>query len=73
MTLDQAIATLKEMYQNAQKGNQVLQIHLFGIKFASELEGLSLPEIAVEATGSRSYATEIRKAMRLSEHVVPKN
>jgi hypothetical protein len=69
MTLDQAVEKLKEQYETASDGEQVLQIHLFGIKFADELADLSLQDIAEQATGHRSYGTEIRKGIRLSRYV----
>ena len=64
--------TLKERYDRAAEGDAVLVIHLFGIEFATELEGVNLQELAETATGHRSYGTEIRKGVRISEYVTLK-
>ena len=57
------------MYSGAPKGEMVLQIHLFGIKYADQLEGLSAQEIAKGATGNESYDTEINKGRNLAKYV----
>jgi len=38
MTLTELSNKLSEMYTNAQKGEQVTNIHLFGIKYASQIK-----------------------------------
>ena len=60
------------MYEKAGVGGKATAIHLFGIRFADELEGQPLKTIAFEATGRESYHTEIRKGMNLAKHVVPR-
>jgi hypothetical protein len=69
MTLEQAASILKQMYQSAPVGDKAVRIHLFGIQYASELDGLSLKEIVVRAGISHSYHTEISKGRRLAEYV----
>ena len=69
MTAEEAIRTLRDMYSEAPKGEMVLQIHLFGIKYADQLEGLSAKEIAKRATGNESYGTEINKGRKLAKYV----
>ena len=62
---------LREMYQNAPHNEQVLMIHLFGIKYADIIRqyGYNAREI-VEASGiNESYVTELSKGMRMSKYV----
>ena len=73
MTTDQLIEELKKRYEAARKKEVALSIHLFGIKFASELDGHPINDIAEFGTGSRSYGTEIRKGMRIAPHVMLKD
>ena len=49
MTLDEAASILRRMYQNAPDKEQVAHIHLFGIKYASQLNDLSNTEIVRRA------------------------
>jgi hypothetical protein len=63
---------LKRMYSNAPDGDQVAQIHLFGIKYAKDISNYSVSEI-VRASGIKpSYATEVSKGIKLSKYVIPK-
>ncbi len=50
----------------------VVRIHLFGIDYADELEGVNLAELVAAAGVPKPYATEIRKGMRLAEFVARK-
>ena len=59
------IQKLKELYENAESGQKVSSIHLFGIQYAEELKGKNLQKIAEEATGNVSYNTEISKGRKL--------
>ena len=75
MTLNELGFKLKEMYENAPKGDAVAMIHLFGIKYATEIKNneISKKEI-IEVSGiSSSYLTELTKGVKLSEYVVSKN
>ena len=75
MTLNELGFKLKEMYENAPKGDAVAMIHLFGIKYAAEIKNneISKKEI-IEVSGiSSSYLTELTKGVKLSEYVVSKN
>ncbi|MDV6326854.1 hypothetical protein Q5L94_02215 [Idiomarina sp. Sol25] len=74
MTLHQLGKTLHDMYFNSKKGESVVMIHFFGVKYAHEIKSsdASKREI-VEAAGiSKSYATELSKAVKLAEFVRPK-
>ncbi len=69
MTLDEAAQILREMYYNAPRGEQVAHIHLFGIEYADQLEGLTNPEIVRQAGLNGSYHSEVAKGRRLSKYV----
>lgn len=75
MTLNELGAKLSEMYNNAPKGNAVAMIHLFGIKFADEINksNYSKKDIIEQSGISTSYLTELTKGVKLAEYVVPKN
>jgi 5-methylcytosine-specific restriction protein B len=65
---------LKEMYDNALKGEKVAMIHLFGIKYSAEIQesGASFQDIAVAAGFDKPYGTEISKGAKLSKYVMLK-
>ena len=69
MTLEEAGRRLREMYDTAPYGEQVAHIHLFGVKYADELEGLSNVDIVRQAGMYESYSTEVAKGRRLSKYV----
>ena len=80
MTIDvnQAVRLLRGAYAKAPKGEKVLGIHLFGIKYADELQklisdGTSIKEIVEKAhplgDSKGSYVTEISKGMKLAKYV----
>ena len=63
---------LKRMYNNAFPDEKVLQIHLFGIKYAEDLADLDVKAVVKAAGVSESYCTEIHKMMNLARHVTLK-
>jgi len=65
MTEQELINKLKEMYENAANKQQVASIHLFGIRYANDLKGHNLKNIALKATDRESYYSEINKGMNL--------
>lgn len=71
MTLQQLGQKLKEMYFESKEGEAVVMIHLFGIRYASEIResGESMKAIAVAAGIQESYGTEISKGVKLSKFV----
>ncbi len=69
MTEEEAVRILRDMYQNAPAGEKTTLIHLFGIKYADVLRGVSINFVAEQATGSDKYGTEIRKGIRLAKYV----
>ncbi len=72
MTGQEAGRKLREMYDSAPYGEQVAQIHLFGIKYADELEGLTNAEIVRHSGLYESYITEVAKGRRLAKYVRPR-
>lgn len=75
MSINELGQILREMYSNASHGNQVVNIHLFGIKYAFEIlrNKYSVKEIVTASGINTSYATEVSKGIRLSEYVILKN
>ena len=75
MTLRELAAVLSNMYTTAPKGDKTTMIHLFAIKFATELDELedsNMNELLEIAHMPVSYVTEINKGRRLSKYVIPK-
>lgn len=72
MQTSELAAVFKGLYHEAAKGNTVVTIHLFGIKYANQLKGHNLKDICTLADVPTSFATEIRKGMRLAEHIILK-
>ena len=72
MTADQAGRKLREMYDSAPEGEKAAHIHLFGIKYAEEVDGLTSNDIVRRAGLPISYGTEVAKGRKLSKYVHPK-
>ena len=62
-------AKLRDMRQAAPHGRKIAAVHLFGIIYAQELEGMDLETIAVRAGCRPSLGGEIRKGVVLAEYV----
>ena len=75
MTLSELGTKLSEMYTNANKGDAVAMIHLFGIKYANEINqsNYSKKDIIEQSGISTSYLTELNKGVKLAEYVISKN
>ena len=71
MTLQQLGEKLNEMYFKSNDGEAVVMIHLFGIKYASEIKesGASMKAIAITAGIGEAYGTEISKGVKLAKFV----
>jgi hypothetical protein len=69
MTLSELAAELNEAVSKAPEGEIVVSIHLFGIRRAKDLDGVSLKDLVKAARIPQSYHTEIHKGMRLAEYV----
>lgn len=71
MTAQELGEMLHEMYVKSEEGEAVAMIHLFGVKYATEIEilGVSKKEIAKAAGIPESYGTEISKGVKLARYV----
>jgi hypothetical protein len=72
MQINDMAGILKTSYEGAPHNEKVVAIHLFGIRHAGILEGFPLKDIAILAGISETYATEIRKGMKLAKYVILK-
>ena len=65
---------LNDMYFNSNEGETVAMIHLFGIKYSSEINAadVTFKELAKLAKIQPSYATEISKGAKLAKYVTVK-
>ena len=72
MSLDELADKLRRMWEAAPKGGKTPMVHLFGIRYADELENKDLRAIAELAGRPRSMGTEIRKGRALAQYVVEK-
>ena len=70
MTESEAAAILKRMVDAAAPHRQTaLAVHLFAIKYARELDGLSLRRIVDLSIPGSSWGTEIAKGRNLANYV----
>lgn len=67
--IDRLAQELGKQYQSASNGEKVVNIHMFGIRYAAELDGISLKELTIRAGLPTSYAVEINKGMNIAKHV----
>jgi hypothetical protein len=74
MTLNELGLKLQKMYNDAPAGDSVAMIHLFGIKYANEIEinNYSKKDIIKKSGISSSYLTELSKGIKLAKYVTPK-
>ena len=72
MTTEELARELRDAIHGADAGGKVVAIHLFGIRYAEALDGRNLHDLAARAGLGKSWATEIRKGVRLAEHVMLK-
>ena len=71
MTLDELVAKLQEMYENAPYGEKPVSVVRFAIEYASELERWSNAAVARAAhlTPKDSYSVEIGYGRKLAKYV----
>ena len=69
MDIQQLADELRQMYGNAPEGEKVAMIHLFGIKYATELNRLPLKAVVDGAGVSEKYVTEVSKGRNLAKYV----
>ncbi len=74
MELKELGEKLSDMYHNAPSGDKVAMIHLFGIKYADEINQskISNKDIALKANIPESYKAEISKGVKLAKYVKEK-
>ena len=74
MTVNELGRVLKEMYDNAPRGEQSAMIHLFGIKYANEIrdDNHTPKDILKCAEMPESYQVEVNKGIKLAKYVTPK-
>lgn len=74
MTVKELGEKLKDVYTNAQKGEKIAMIHLFGITYSNEIikNNYSKKEIIDTAGIPKSYGTELNRGIKLADYVVPK-
>lgn len=72
MTEQELSEILGNMYHNAPRGQSVLQIHLFGIRYGRQIidNNYSRSNIIEGANINSSYLTELSKGIALSNYVV---
>jgi hypothetical protein len=63
---------LADMYNNAPKKEQVTMIHLFGVKYADDLQKVGIREVVEQAGIHSTYRTELSKAVKLAKYVEAK-
>jgi hypothetical protein len=63
---------LNDMYTNAIKGEQVMMIHLFGIKYSEDIRNVGIRDVLEQSGIRASYLTELNKGVKLSKYVRPK-
>jgi 5-methylcytosine-specific restriction protein B len=71
MNLEELSTILKDMYENTQTKEQVVNIHMFGIKYADTIKknNIKISKL-IEASGmKKSYAIEVSKGIKQSEFV----
>lgn len=71
MTKQDLASELKNMYENAPKGDSTTMIRLFGVKYSQELKSCncSMSEIAELAEIGINYHAEISKGIRRAKYV----
>lgn len=72
MTMAELASELRTSVNSAPDGERVVNIHLFGIRRARDLEGVSLKDLVRIAGIPPSYHTEVYKGMRLAKYVILK-
>ena len=69
--LKNLIDRLRNDYETSPRGEKMTALHRFGIEHASALADLDRADLeaVASAAGSASFATELRKMIKLARHV----
>jgi DNA ligase len=75
ITVEKLAERLKTQYEESPKNEQVVNIHLFGIKYGEIIKkyNYSASKIIELADLNKSYKTELSKGIKLSKFVKLKN
>ena len=73
MTTETLASILRDMSDNAPKGEKSTMVHLFGIIYAKAIKAnnISISELLKMAGIKESYNVEIRKGIRVGRYVEP--
>lgn len=71
MDAEELAAELRKQYDNASRNESACQIHLFGIRYARELQSCGVPlKRILELSGvSMGYLSEVSKGIKLARYV----
>jgi hypothetical protein len=72
LTIDEAAKILAERYSKAPNKQHVTQLYLFGIEFAERIKHMPKAELAARAGISKTFGTELNKAINLAPFVTLK-
>jgi len=74
MTENELGKILKEMYDDASSGEQLVKIHLFGVKYALVIcDNNYKTKDIIRASGlNPSYVAELNKGIKLAKYVMPR-
>jgi hypothetical protein len=74
MTENELGKILKEMYDDASSGEQLVKIHLFGVKYALVIcDNNYKAKDIIRASGlNPSYVAELNKGIKLAKYVMPR-
>lgn len=74
MTENELGKILWDMYDKAPEGDKVVNIHLFGVKYASVIhENNFKAKDIIRVSGlNKSYAIEVSKGVKLARYVIPR-
>lgn len=70
MTATELGKKLKEMYDNAPRGEQVTMVHLFSIKYHEQIKEAGVREVVEEAGVPSTFRTEVNKGVKLAKYVL---
>ncbi len=75
MTLEKLVDNLNHMYKNANKGEVITMIHLFGVRNAKYIgkDKITTASKLVKASNlNNHYSGEVNDGVRLSKYVIEK-
>lgn len=73
MRIEELAFILSDMYTNAEKGEKMTMIYLFGIRYHKEISNYTAKEVVKMAGMRISFHAELSKALRLARYVAEKD